>query len=347
MTFEIGIALPISYTTGVTGSTVAYSVINPSGTVVTSGTLTENSHYTGVYEGSFTPDVAGMWKVVYTVGVNILTQSIPVAFGTLSDPTYGLSAIKTAVNTAASNQAVATTDASTNVLERDAVGAKDDAAVLTVQTTKSLMGYAKGNLTEALAIKAKTDNLPAVPASQGDTATALSNQDLDHVVKVSYGAAKPTDGSLFDQIMNKDGSQTFDSTTDSLEALQNAIALLSGAGVAADTEATYSVTTSNDTVETQIFENAIATNYAFDAYFDFNALTAAAEGGVVTLRVYNKIDGTNYREILYVQFTVGSDAENPSVHFPMLHNYSKVTIQCSTDVSATRSVPYVKLTKAV
>jgi len=53
--------------------------------------------------------------------------------------------------------------------------------------------------------------------------TALADVDLDHLAKTSYGATKPADGSLLDQIMNKDGSQTFDPTTDSLERISNVV----------------------------------------------------------------------------------------------------------------------------
>lgn len=51
--------------------------------------------------------------------------------------------------------------------------------------------------------------------------TALADIDLDHLIQVTAGVEEPTDGSYLDQIMHKDGSQTFDATTDSLEALRD------------------------------------------------------------------------------------------------------------------------------
>ena len=51
--------------------------------------------------------------------------------------------------------------------------------------------------------------------------SALEDIDLDHLIKVDYGASKPTDGSLIDLIMNKDATQSFDPTTDSLEAIRD------------------------------------------------------------------------------------------------------------------------------
>lgn len=55
----------------------------------------------------------------------------------------------------------------------------------------------------------------------GAVAAALAAIDLDHLIQVTAGAEEPTDGSYLDQIMHKDGSQTFDATTDSLEAISD------------------------------------------------------------------------------------------------------------------------------
>jgi hypothetical protein len=51
--------------------------------------------------------------------------------------------------------------------------------------------------------------------------TALSDLDLDHLIKTTYGGADPTVGSLMDLMLNKDGSQTFSQATDSLEAIRD------------------------------------------------------------------------------------------------------------------------------
>lgn len=83
------------------------------------------------------------------------------------------------------------------------------------------------------AIKAKTDNLPADPAatsditalndlSSADVQTVLENNDLDHLAKVAHPSGDPVANTLFDYIMNKDGAQTFDRSTDSLEVLGEA-----------------------------------------------------------------------------------------------------------------------------
>ena len=90
-----------------------------------------------------------------------------------------------------------------------------------------------GQLLDLSLIKSKTDNLPADPAqessitalndlSSADVQTVIENNDLDHLAKVAHPSGDPVANTLFDYVMNKDGSQTFDRSTDSLEALYEA-----------------------------------------------------------------------------------------------------------------------------
>jgi hypothetical protein len=51
--------------------------------------------------------------------------------------------------------------------------------------------------------------------------TVLEAHRLDELVQVTAGVTPPTIGSFFDKIMNKNGGQTFDPTTDSLESLKD------------------------------------------------------------------------------------------------------------------------------
>lgn len=50
---------------------------------------------------------------------------------------------------------------------------------------------------------------------------ALTSLNLDKLAKVTAGATNPATGSWMDKLMNKDGSQTFDPSTDSLEAIRD------------------------------------------------------------------------------------------------------------------------------
>ena len=113
----------------------------------------------------------------------------------------------------------------------------------------------------------------------------------------------------------------------------------------ADSGTTHDITTANDKAETDVFEITKSTRYAFSAYFDLSVLVAAAEGGTVTLILYNKIDETNYREIARSAFIVGADTTHPSFEARMLNHNTKVTIQCSNDVTATRSISYRYMTQ--
>lgn len=58
---------------------------------------------------------------------------------------------------------------------------------------------------------------------QAEAEDALEAYDLDHLIEVTAGAEEPTDGSYLDQIMHKDAAQNFDPTTDSLEAIRDAL----------------------------------------------------------------------------------------------------------------------------
>jgi len=107
-----------------------------------------------------------------------------------------------------------------------------------------------------------------------------------------------------------------------------------------DTSTTHSITTSNDTVETQIFEVVKAGLYNLSVFIDLSTLQTYSEGGTVTLRLYNKIDGTNYRILAETNFVVGTTTEHPSFEVNCLHQYSKVMIQCSGDVTTTRAITY-------
>lgn len=63
---------------------------------------------------------------------------------------------------------------------------------------------------------------------QTEAEDALKAYDLDHLIQVTAGSEEPTDGSYLDQVMHKSASQTFDATTDSLEAIRDT---LSSSGV--------------------------------------------------------------------------------------------------------------------
>jgi hypothetical protein len=110
--------------------------------------------------------------------------------------------------------------------------------------------------------------------------------------------------------------------------------------VVTPTDGSHDITTANDKAETDVFEITNAGSYALNIYTDLNTLIAASEGGVVTLRLKNKIDEANYVEIWKQTFTIGGDTTHPCCEVAMIHHHSKLTVQCSSDVAATRAIPY-------
>ena len=100
--------------------------------------------------------------------------------------------------------------------------------------------FALGALAEGAA-SATTIAANALGASAatitGACATSLSNIDLDHLINNGASVPTPTAGTIFDDIMNKDGSQNFSAATDSLEALRDRgdAAWATGAGASATT----------------------------------------------------------------------------------------------------------------
>ena len=77
--------------------------------------------------------------------------------------------------------------------------------------------------TEVAAIVSAIAALNNISTAQvnAEVDTALADIDLDHLIKVASGIPLPTIGTFLDKIMNKNGSQTFDPTTDSLEAIRD------------------------------------------------------------------------------------------------------------------------------
>ncbi|MFA5307803.1 MAG: hypothetical protein WC365_10200, partial [Candidatus Babeliales bacterium] len=112
-------------------------------------------------------------------------------------------------------------------------------------------------------------------------------------------------------------------------------------------DATHEITVAHDTDETQVLEVAKAGIYSLTLLFDLDVLVTAAEGTTVTVRVYNKIDGTNYSDKAFDKkvFTIATDTEYPFMEYRLLHGYSKVTIQLGSAVTETRTIAYRSITR--
>ena len=111
-------------------------------------------------------------------------------------PVNTVAVLGTPVTSLSADILVPTADAATNTVERDVVGNKTDAAVTAVGTTKSVVAYSKGILTQANAIKTKTDNLPANTATEfadlkgsGWTSAANVKSIMDAVLSLENNTA--------------------------------------------------------------------------------------------------------------------------------------------------------------
>jgi len=107
------------------------------------------------------------------------------------------------------------------------------------------------------------------------------------------------------------------------------------------TKGSHDVTTANDKTETDVVDLVRTGAWSLSIYLDLATLVTAVEGGTVTVRYYSKIDGNNYAQIGKSVFVVGTDTVMPSCEVTKGYHGFKATIQCSTDVTVTRAVPYV------
>ena len=111
---------------------------------------------------------------------------------------------------------------------------------------------------------------------------------------------------------------------------------------------THEITTANDLSETTIEEINLGYEYDISMSFDLDALENNSEGGIITIRVYNKPNGSTYssKPVAELEYAVGFDDLYPAFSGEV-HNICKVTIQCSEDISLNRNIPYEYITRRV
>ena len=153
---------------------------------------------------------------------------------------------------------------------------------------------------------------------QAEAEDALEAYDLDHLLQVSAGSEEPTDGSYLDQIMHAAAGQTFDATTDSLEAIRNILTSASVTGIASVSGNTISVvpyTTWEFTVTGLSDLSGALTNGVFftvkerhtDA--DSAAILQVQEGVGLTV-----LNGSTSVTAAKATLTVGDDEDEITVH---------------------------------
>jgi hypothetical protein len=330
-----------------TGKTVTAIVYDEAFVQFSTPTVTEIAG--GLYYAQFTPDTAGVWAIKFSCAApeQYGGLAFPVGLGNealLANGTYGLAALNTDLD-ALLARLTATRAGYLDNLSGGAV------ALASICTEARLAELAAANLpadvdtllTRLSAVRAGyLDNLSAgAVALSSDVATLLTRLSairagyLDNLNNADLLNLRCTTLNVHAYLKAKESTLGLSTqeATDVEGKVENAV----DAG-----NLTHDITTVNDKAETQVVEIAKAGIYSLSVFFDLDVLETAVEGGTVKIRVYNKVDGTNYSDkpTAYAEYVVGQENEYPSVEINLVHGYCKVTIQCSTDVTVTRTIAY-------
>jgi hypothetical protein len=316
----------------------------------------------GLYYAQFTPDTAGVWAIKFSCASpeQYGGLAFPVGLGNealLINGTYGLSALNVDLD-ALLTRLTATRAAYLDNLSGGAIALNADMATVLSRLSAARAGYLDNLSGGAIALASictdvRLGELGAtnIPADIDTLLTRLSALRAGYLDNLSAGAAA-LEATL--TAMKGVGWSTetlhliYDATV-AVGALVTALNNISVADVEGKVEnavdagnLTHDITTTNDKTETQIVEIAKNGIYALSVLFDLDTLETAAEGGTIKIRVYNKVDGANYSDkpSAYAEYVVGQENEYPSIEINLVHGYCKVTIQCSTDVTATRTIAY-------
>jgi len=359
-----------------TGKTVTAIVYDETFTQFSTPTVTEIAG--GLYYAQFTPDTAGVWAIKFSCASpeQYGGLAFPVGVGNealLINGTYGLSALNTDLD-ALLARLTATRAGYLDNLSGGAIALNADMATVLSRLSAARAGYLDNLSGGAVALASvctdvRLGELGAtnIPADIDTLLTRLSALRAGYLDNLSAGAvALSSDvatlltrlsaarAGYLDNLNNAELLNLRCTTLNVhayLKAKESTLGLSSQE--ATDVEGkvenavdagnlTHDITTANDKAETQVVEIAKTGIYALSVFFDLDVLETAAEGGTVKIRVYNKIDGTNYSDkpSAYAEYVVGQENEYPSVEINLVHGYCKVTIQCSTDVTVTRTIAY-------
>jgi hypothetical protein len=234
-----------------------------------------------------------------------------------------LTDIDNALATVDGFQDVPAQDAVANLQMRDVIGNKTDTIA-----GDSLVALTKVIDANVDAVKTKTDNLPADTSSElNDIDSALSTIDGFHDVPAQDSAAN---SQMRDVIGNKTDTPAGDSICSKLNQIQGFL-------IASNAEGTYAYTNAGG--EQTIYDNTEAgfVRVVNGIWLDLVNMT---QNG--TIRLYYKIDGTNYRLVTAQTFTVATDPDGVYINVNMgVRQHYKITYEESVDEGADRNVPYL------
>lgn len=181
----------------------------------------------------------------------------------------------------------------------------------------------------------------------------IGNNNADNQADTS-AVTENDDGSVLERlegILQKiDGNPGASNYTAARAALLDNLSELGAGNIPADIDelkgetstGTHNVEVAHGTAEQSLASLTPTKNGELAVMFDVDALETADEGGTVTFRLKVKIDGTNFRTIDTATYLVGTDEMHPitkEVAFKGA-DMAQITIQCSSAVTAPRTVPY-------
>jgi len=248
----------------------------------------------------------------------------------LDNATDGLGALKALIDTV--DTVADAIKASTDNLPVDPADASDIAAAFAV--TDGLVTTVD---TVVDAIKLKTDNLPVDPADASVIAAAFAVTDglvttVDTVVDGIVTDIGDPSGDNLASISAKFGDDP-DTVKTRFDDLDTAVAGL-GSGVSGESKGTFSYLDAGGeqaVVELTITDRKIL----YGAWLDMTTLTQSG-----TVKVYYKVDGATYREILSEAWST-SDSDGVFISLMMgATDDFKITYEEDADEGAARAIPY-------
>lgn len=145
-----------------------------------------------------------------------------------------------------------------------------------------------------------------------------------------------------DVIGNKSDTVAGTSIVGMIKAIQAALSIISGQTSSGEAKGTFSYLDAGG--EQTVFEMIFtARKIIHGIWLDFTTIT---QNG--TIKIYYKIDGTNYREVESYAFTVATDSDGFYIDLNMgITDHFKVTYTEGGDEGADRAIPYSVIYQAV
>ena len=259
----------------------------------------------GWYKAAFTPDADGIWGTEWAVAgsytINGAFKILKVGGGQVSD-IYGK------------------VDTEVGAIKTVTDALPDGGALTTIQA----------DLDNPDQYKADVTNLDATISSRAPSGEYDTQLGASERASATALATAQTD---------LDNPAQYKADVSDLPTNAEAEALIENA---AATRGTHNITTANDKTETTVFEVSKTGLYTLAWFLDLDTLKAADEGGIITVRLYKKVDASTYPDLPFidVDYVVGTSDEYPSGFSPLISHNVKLTIQCSSDVTATRNIAY-------